>query len=146
MAAKTKLTLYVALLFIIVVLSISTLGFVNFKSSSIDNYSAKLSDQAYLVSKAVEQNVNRYFSILNLVSTQLTIEADGSLDAEKVTIETHRIKNELDVLNAYVGMENGDTYATSDNGLIPHFNATTLEREWYIKEFSGEKNIVTTPY
>ena len=49
MAVKTKLTLSVAMLILIVIVATSATGFVNFKSSSVDNYSNKLHDQAYLV-------------------------------------------------------------------------------------------------
>jgi len=146
MAAKTKLILFVAILFTIVIFSISTMGFVNFKSSSIDNYSNKLHNQAFLISKAVEQNVNRYFAMLNMVSEQLPVTQDGNLDVEKTVVETLRLKSELQVLNSYIGMKDGTTYSANKNGIIPNFNAIELKREWYTRVFAGEKAIITTPY
>ena len=146
MAAKTKLILFVAILFTIAVLILSTVGFINFKSSSVENYSNKLNSQAFLVSKAVEQNVNRYFAMLNMVAAQLPVEQDGGLDVDKIIVETTRLKGELQVLNSYIGMKDGITYSANKKGLIENFNAVELKREWYTRVFAGEKNIITTPY
>lgn len=146
MAAKTKLILFIALLFTTIIIAISAIGFINFKSSSVENYSNKLSNQAFLTSKAVEQNVNRYFSLLNMVATQVPIDKNGNLDVEKFIIESHRLKNELNVLNAYIGLKSGLTYSAAKNGIIKNFNAKELNREWYTRIFAGEKNIITTPY
>ncbi|WP_077340353.1 methyl-accepting chemotaxis protein [Pseudocolwellia agarivorans] len=146
MAAKTKLILFIALLFTTIIIAISTIGFINFKSSSVENYSNKLSNQAFLTSKAVEQNVNRYFSLLTMVASQIVIDTNGELDVEKFVTEAHRVKDELNVLNAYIGLKSGVTYSSAKNGIIKNFNAKELKREWYTRIFAGEKNIITTPY
>jgi len=146
MVVKTKLTLYVALLLILVVVAISTVGFINFKSSTVDNYSNKLDSQAFLISKAVEVNMNRYFDMLNLVAKQLPVGLDGSIDVDKVVEETIRLRDELQVLNSYIGLKSGVTYSAAKNGIIPDFNAVELKREWYTRVFDGEKGIITTPY
>ncbi|MFT2112075.1 methyl-accepting chemotaxis protein [Marinomonas sp. 2405UD68-3] len=146
MAAKTKLVLSVAILLIIVIFSISTIGFINFKSSSVENYSDKLQTRAFLVSKAVEQNTNRYFSMLNMVASQIDVKKDGTLNIDAVVLETKRLKNELQALNSYIGMKDGSTYSANQNGLNKNFNAAKLKREWYTRIFDGEKAIITTPY
>jgi methyl-accepting chemotaxis protein len=146
MTAKTKLILSIALIFTLVIFSISSVGFINFKSSSVENYSNKLNNQAFLISKAVEQNINNYFSMLNLVAAQLPVNQNGTLDVEKTVRETILLKEKLQVLNSYIGMKNGITYAANKNGIIPNFNAAELKREWYTRIFSGEKAIITTPY
>ncbi|WP_076419847.1 methyl-accepting chemotaxis protein [Colwellia sp. UCD-KL20] len=146
MAAKTKLILFIALLFTTIIIAISTIGFINFKSSSVENYSNKLSNQAFLTSKAVEQNVNRYFSLLTMVASQIVIDTNGELDVENFVTEAHRVKDELNVLNAYIGLKSGVTYSSAKNGIIKNFNAKELKREWYTRIFAGEKNIITTPY
>ena len=146
MAAKTKLTLYVAILFTIVIISISMFGFFNFKSSSVENYANKLDSQSFLISKAVEQKMSRYFDTLNMVSAQLDVTQDGGLDVEKVVADTKRIQSKLKVLNSYIGMQDGTTYSAVRNGIIPNFNAIEKKREWYTRVFAGEKAIITTPY
>lgn len=146
MAAKTKLIFYIGLLFTLIILAISVTGFLNFKSSSVENYSKKLQEQSFLVSKAVEQNINRYFTMLHLISNQLEISSGGDLNTSSVTESMHELKSNLDVLNAYVGLKNGNTYASSNNGLIANFNAKKLRREWYTRTFDGESSFITTPY
>ena len=146
MAAKTKLTLYVAILFTIVIITISMVGFFNFKSSSVENYANKLDSQSFLISKAVEQKMSRYFDALNMVSSQLDVEQDGSLNVESVVEDTKRIQTKLKVLNSYIGMKDGTTYSAVRNGIIPNFNAIELKREWYTRVFAGETEIITTPY
>jgi len=146
MTAKTKLILSIAILFTIVIFSISTIGFINFKSSSVENYSNQLNNQAFLISKTVEQNIDRYFTLLNMVAEQLPIDRDGNIDEEKTIEEVTRIKATLKVLNSYIGTKNGQTYSANKQGIIPNFNAKELKREWYTRVFAGEKAIITTPY
>lgn len=37
--------------------------------------------------------------------------------------ELHAINNKLEVLNTYIAIKNGNTYASVSNGIIPNFNA-----------------------
>ncbi|HAS8439919.1 TPA: methyl-accepting chemotaxis protein [Vibrio vulnificus] len=144
MSAKMKLLSFTGLLFSSVMLLITLISFFNFKSASVDSYTYALDNQAYLVSNAVEQKVQRYFDSLNIASANLAIDADGSIDVEQVTKKLKHIEDSLGVLASYVGLKSGITYLPA--GKIQNFNAKTLNREWYNRLFSGEKNIITTPY
>jgi methyl-accepting chemotaxis protein len=133
-------------MFFAVIFILTTIGFVNFKSASDDNYSTILGTQAFLISKAVEQKTNRYFDVLNAVSQSIPVDQNGPIDMEQAITALHNIRDDMEVLNAYVGFENGNTYSANKNGIIPDFNAKELNREWYERIFSGEKKIITTPY
>ena len=69
MTVKAKMLLLIGLLFATSILLVSGVGFNNFKSSSTENYIDKLDNQSFLISKAVEQKMERYFDVLNLVAT-----------------------------------------------------------------------------
>lgn len=144
MTAKLKLLSFAGGLFATVILLISLLNFFNFKSSSVNNYTYSLNTQAFLVANAVDQKMQRYFDGLNLMSNTLAIDELGNIDIDQVTKSLKDIENNLDVLASYVGLRSGITYLPA--GEIKNFNAKDLGREWYKRIFSGETNIITTPY
>lgn len=146
MSAKAKIIASIGTLFAVVILLIALVGFFNFKSASIDGYTEKLGTQAFLISNAVDQKIQRYFDVLVSTSHQLNV-ADGSaIDVAKLLKQLEDTQTSLGVLAAYVGFENGETYLPSSKGLIPNFNAKSLKREWYTRIFAGESKIITTPY
>jgi methyl-accepting chemotaxis protein len=144
MSAKTKLLSYIGALFIIAILLVTITGYFNFKSASVTNSTQKLKTESFLISNALEQRMQRYFDSLNVISNDIDIDKNGNIDVEPVGKKLKEAISTLNVMNAYVGLKNGDTYMP--NGLIPNFNAKSLNREWYNRIFSGEKRIVTTPY
>ncbi|GDY25662.1 methyl-accepting chemotaxis protein [Agarivorans sp. Toyoura001] len=146
MSAKAKILYLMGLLFSIIILLISAVGFINFKSASVVNYTAQLDDQAFLIAKAIEQKMDRYFDALDLKAAELPVSASGKVDEKQLMVSLHAMKNKLGVLNAYIGLASGDTYAASNNGIIPNFNAKKLNREWYTRGMANEAKIVTTPY
>lgn len=146
MTAKTKILIYMTALFSIIVITTSLVGFFNFRSASTDNYTTQLDNSAFLISKSVEQNMGRYLSVLDLLASQLPIQADGSIVVDQSVKELHRLQDELKTLNAYVGLKSGVTYSSVKNGIISNFNAKELRREWYTRVFDGEKAVITTPY
>ncbi|WP_375750412.1 methyl-accepting chemotaxis protein [Vibrio sp. HN007] len=144
MTAKFKLLSLTGVLFAGVMLLITLISFFNFKSASVDSYTQKLNDQAFLISNAVEQKIQRYFDSLNLISDSLAIDKEGNIDIGQMTKQLKHVENNLDVLSSYVGLKSGITYLPK--GQIPNFNAKDLNREWYNRLFAGERNIITTPY
>lgn len=146
MTVKTKILTCMTALFSIIVFTTSLVGFFNFRSASTENYVTQLNSSAFLISKAVEQNMGSYFTMLNMLASQLPIESDGSIVIEESVAELHRVQKQLKTLNAYVGLESGVAYSAAKNGVIPNFNARELNREWYTRIFNGETAIITTPY
>ncbi|UAL42397.1 methyl-accepting chemotaxis protein [Shewanella inventionis] len=143
MSAKLKLVSFIGGLFAVVILLITTVSYLNFKASSVNDYSDKLSNEAQLIADALEQRMLRYFDTLSLVAANMPI-SEGQLNIEEIKRQLAHMEKELGVLEAYVGLESGVTYLP--NGMIPNFSAVELKREWYVRAFAGEQYIVTTPY
>ena len=146
MTVKAKMLLLIGLLFATSILLVSGVGFNNFKSSSTENYIAKLDNQSFLISKAVEQKMERYFDVLNLIANDIEIDETGLLDIDKTVSTLHLMKKNLGVLEAYVATKDAKTYSDAADGLIEGFNAKEQKREWYLRAFNGEEKIITTPY
>ena len=146
MTAKAKILLLIGLLFSSAILLVSGVGFSNFKSASTDNKTLKLDNQAFLISKALEQKVKRYFDVLNVVADDIEIDETGLLNIDKAVKSLHIVAENLDVVNAYITTKDVRTYTHQSNGLEVGFNAKEKKREWYIRGFNGEDKIITTPY
>lgn len=146
MKAKTKIiALFGAVLFFVISI-LTAVGFSNFKSASINNYTDTLEGKAFLIANAIEQKVRRNFDVLHVASEQLAIDENGKIDSEESLKVLKAVLGNLDVINAYTAVANGDTYSTSTDGLVPGFNAKQKKREWFVRVFNGEDNIITTPY
>ena len=146
MTAKAKILLLIGLLFIVVILLVSSVGFSNFKSASTENKTEKLDNQAFLISKALEQKMERYFDVLNVMADDIEIDDTGLLNIDKTVESLHIIANNLRVLDVYITTKDARTYAHQSDGLEVGFNAKEKKREWYIRAFNGEDKIVTNPY
>ena len=146
MSAKAKILLLIGLLFTTTILLISVVGFTNFKSASVENYTKQLDSQAFLISKAIDQKMNRYFDALNIMANDIEIDESGLLTIDRTVAELHAMTEKLGVLNTYIAIKSGDTYAHAANGLIPGFNAVEKKREWFTRGFNNEAKIITTPY
>ncbi|KUI96762.1 methyl-accepting chemotaxis protein [Vibrio sp. MEBiC08052] len=146
MSAKAKLTFYIGGLFIIIVTIISIVCFYNFRSSSSENYTDKLTNQSTLISQVIELETTRIFNILDIVGDTLPIQDGRVTDEKKMLSILKDLSSKIDLLNAYVALPSGATFSTSSNGFIPNFNAGQQQREWFIRGMKGDKNIVTTPF
>jgi methyl-accepting chemotaxis protein len=146
MSAKAKILLLIGLLFTSSILLISVVGFTNFKSASVENYTQQLDNKASLISKAIEQKMGRYLDALHIMANDIEIDESGLLNTDRTVAELHAMTNKLGVLNVYVAIKNGATYSHSTNGLVTNFNAVEKKREWFLRAFNGEDNIITTPY
>ncbi|WP_413699104.1 methyl-accepting chemotaxis protein [Psychromonas sp. KJ10-10] len=129
-----------------VVLIIASVGFVNFKSESNKQYDENLELKSFLIAKALDQKVGRMFDVLNAVSAELAVTSDEQVDEQAVLESLKSIANKFEVLGAHIGMKNGDIYASLANGFVPNVNARDLKREWYVRIFEGENQVITKVY
>ncbi|BCS94998.1 methyl-accepting chemotaxis protein [Desulfoluna limicola] len=146
MSAKLKILSLIGLLLSLSILLVSLIGFKNFKSASVENHTGKLNNQTFLIANAIEQKMSRYFDALNIVADGIEIDESGLLNIERTISNMHILTADLGVLNAYIAIKSGATYAHAADGLVEGFNALEKNREWYLRGFKGEKKIITTPY
>jgi methyl-accepting chemotaxis protein len=146
MSVKLKMMLLVGVLVSSVIFVMSVVNFVNFKSESVTNYTGGLENQSYLISKAIEQKIDRIFDVLNAVSNELAITSDEQLDPAQVLQSLKSIADNFDVMGAHIAMKNGDIYASLADGLVAGVNARDTKREWYVRIFEGEDKVLTKVY
>ena len=146
MSVKLKMMLLMGSLITVIVLLISIVGFINFKSASVISYDRGLKNDAMVIGKAVEQKIGRTFDILHAVAAELAITSDEKIDEVATLKSLKSIADKFDVLGAHIGMKNGDIYASLANGFVPNVNAKDTKREWYVRIFEGEKEVMTEVY
>jgi methyl-accepting chemotaxis protein len=146
MSVKFKLLAFVGVLLSVVVMTTSMVGYNRFKSASVSGYTQALENQSHMVSKAVEERMARLFDALEITAQHIDIAEDGQINLPEILKKLKTLKSQFGVLNAYIAVKGGTTYAANSNGIIPNFNAIEKKREWYIRGFKGEKRIITTPY
>ena len=146
MKARSKLMLSIGLLIGVIILVLSVIGYTQINKSSTQEYRNDLSNKSFLISKAVEERVNGGFIALETLSSSLRNDQNGIIIDDSVIANLVGIKNSLRVLNVFIGLPNGVTYAASDKGIIPNFNAKQKQREWFVKGMSGADRTVTNPF
>ena len=146
MSARNKLMLSIGLIILLIILVPSVVGYSQINESSTTAYRNNLSNKSYLISKAVEEKVDGYFVALETLSSSLKLNQDGVIIDDQLIDMLVSIKERMKVLNVFVGMPNGDTYAASDKGIIPNFNAKEKKREWFVKGMAGSGRVVTNPF
>lgn len=146
MSAKAKIISCIAALFVISILLISVTSYINFRSASVSAYTLQLENSSKLIAHALEQKMERYFDSLKTVSEELPVDASGITDEKELLRLLLSLKETNKVLNSYIGLESGATFAANNGGFIPDFNAKALNREWYRRGLNDEAYIITTPY
>ncbi len=144
MSAKIKILLLIGLLFSSVIFIISGIAFNNFESVSVKNNTTRIDTQAFLMSKAIEQKMSRYFDVLNVTADITEIDENGLLDINEMLLYLNSLAKRSDIIEAYITTKDAKTYSSAQNGLIP--NLSTREQEWFIRAMNNEEHIVTTPY
>ncbi|REG82706.1 methyl-accepting chemotaxis protein [Marinomonas pollencensis] len=144
MSAKYKLILSIGGLFATVITIITIASYMSFRGESTGNASQKLKSESLLIASALDQHMERYFDSLNVLEASLPISADGTVNDMALRPIMKALLDNLSAKEAYVGLENGDSY--DKNGQEEGFNAKALKREWYTRIFAGEKKVITTPY
>ncbi|MGJ8582149.1 MAG: methyl-accepting chemotaxis protein [Psychromonas sp.] len=146
MTAKTKILLLIGLLLTLAISAISGVGYFNFRAESIDNNQTKIDVQTFLIGKAIEQKMERYFDALGVLAKDVDIDETGLGSVEDTVSLLHSIGNNLDILDVYITTKDARSYAHATGGLEVGFNAKELKREWYVRIFNGEDRIITKPY
>ncbi|UGA53480.1 methyl-accepting chemotaxis protein [Vibrio sp. VB16] len=146
MSVKAKITTLIGLLLVTIITVLTGVGYKNFKDSSVNNYTKSLNKEAFLIANSIEQRLSRNFDVLHAMSEQLAVDASGNINEQEVLSTLKNITKSVDVLNAYTAVSSGETYSSSTNGLVEGFNAKEKRREWFLRAFNGDDNIVTTPY
>ena len=130
----------------LIILVPAIVGYYQINSSSTRDYQHNLSNKSLLISKAVEQKVEGYFSALESLSSVLDVEQEQVIINDKVISMLIKIKEKMGVLDVFIGLPDGDTYAASDRGFTPNFNAKTKQREWFLKGMEGSARTITNPF
>ena len=146
MTAKTKILLLIGLLLTLAISAISGLGYFNFRSESIANNNTRMDVKTALISKAIEQKMERYFDALTILSASIDIDETGITNVAKAIDTLSVIGNNNDVLDVFMADKEGRSYSNNKGGLIPNFNAKNMQREWFVRVFNNENRIITKPY
>jgi len=147
MTAKVKILLLIGLLFTSSILLLSGVGFINFKSASTENNMTNIEDQAFLISKGVDQKMSRYFDALHIAADNLNVDENGVQDIRGTVFTLGLLTKKLGVIDAYITTQEPKTYAYGFDGINPGFNAREKKREWFLRVMDGkEDNVITTPY
>ena len=142
MSAKKKLLSYIGALFVLAIFIVSTKGYFNFKSASINNSSKSLEKESFLISNALDQYVQRYFDGLAILGHDLDVTENRVPDDIVDTLKN--AKSYFNVIAAVAVLKDGTSYIST--GRVINQNKRALDREWYKRIFAGEKKIITKPY
>ncbi|WP_409439787.1 methyl-accepting chemotaxis protein [Psychromonas sp. GE-S-Ul-11] len=146
MTAKTKILLLIGLLLTLAISAISGVGYFNFRTESIENNNTRMDIQTALISKAIEQKMERYFDALNILSVNLEMDESGLKSVTQAVDSLAAVASNLDVLDVFIADKEGRSYSNGKGGLIENFNAKTQQREWFVRIFNNENRIITKPY
>jgi len=146
MTLKTKLLSLLSFLLVGSIFIIAFWGYISTKQESIKNYTYLLENKSFLISTSLEQRMLRIFNTLEAATANLGVLVDGEIRTGELLVSLNGITKSINTINAYVALENGVTYSTSTDGVVHNFNAKEKQREWYVRVFSGEANVLTAPY
>ncbi|CAH1558721.1 methyl-accepting chemotaxis protein [Vibrio rotiferianus] len=146
MNAKNKLLASIGILIISIVTIISVLSYNQINSSSTNSYQTNLSTSTHLITSAVEQKIQTYFTSLEATASAIVVNNQtASIDNRMVEMLVQGTKS-LGVSNYFIALPDGTLYDSDSKGLHPTFNAKKLQREWYVKAMSGQDQVVTKPF
>ncbi|WP_417526594.1 methyl-accepting chemotaxis protein [Marinomonas shanghaiensis] len=100
--------------------------------------------ETILVAAALEQNINSYFGALQ--SFHVDFNDDLTFANEKQVTEALALLKSTNpaIQAAFVALKSGLSF--EGDRFFPGFNAKDLKKEWYVRAFAGEKNIITKAY
>lgn len=137
--------LFFTLCLILVVSGVLTWnGYSRFSAFNSDYALENQKGETTLVAAALEQNINSYFSALQ--SFHVEFNDDLTFANEKqVTAALASLKSTNPNIQAsFVALKSGLSF--EGGRFFPGFNAKELKKEWYVRAFSGEKDIITKAY
>ncbi|MEI8631012.1 PDC sensor domain-containing protein [Vibrio sp. PP-XX7] len=119
-------------------------GYSRFNAFNQEESISKQRIEASLIASALQQKIKSYFSALD----SFVVEFNDKNEFQNTAIVTQALKalkqTDPSIQAAFVALKDGRSF---ENGrFFPNFNARELKKEWYIRAFAGEKNIITKAY
>ncbi|SBS38814.1 Methyl-accepting chemotaxis protein PctC [Marinomonas spartinae] len=141
---KNRILFFTLFLILIISCILTWNGYYRFSSfntkSALDNQKVETS----LVAEALDEKINGYFKALNSFSVSFNDGLNFSDQQQVIKALDKLKKTDPHILAAFVGLKNGKSF--EGGRFYPGFNAKELNKEWYVRAFSGEKNIITKAY
>ncbi len=142
MLLKNKILLFIFVLLVAIASALTWNGFSEFNQINKDMIIKSTEDRSKLISVSLGEKLDGYFSSLRTFS--ISYDPYGKLDEVTTTKDLRKLAENNDTNSAFVAFESGLTF---ENGqFIPNFNAKEVKREWFIRGFAGEKEIITDVY
>ena len=146
MKLKTKLGIIFGLI-LAVILAVTTLyGLYSVDSLSVKNSKQLLEVRVNLKVKALDEKLGTIFSTLQMAADEIQVTGMNKLNVDSAVQTLENIKNHLGVVEGFMGLENGTTYANGV-GILKDFNAKEKGRGWYRNVFEyNKKYFIGKPY
>ncbi|MBP3154271.1 methyl-accepting chemotaxis protein [Aliivibrio fischeri] len=142
MLLKNKILLFIFVLLVSIASALTWNGFNEFSQINKELITKSTERQNKVVSIALGEKLDGYFSSLRTFS--ISYYPDGRLDEATTTKDLRKLAENNDTNSAFIAFESGLTF---ENGqFIPNFNAKEVKREWFVRGFAGEKEIITDVY
>ncbi|MBP3139891.1 methyl-accepting chemotaxis protein [Aliivibrio fischeri] len=142
MLLKNKILLFIFVLLVSIASALTWNGFNEFSQINKELITKSTERQNKVVSIALGEKLDGYFSSLRTFS--ISYYPDGRLDEATTTKHLRKLAENNDTNSAFIAFESGLTF---ENGqFIPNFNAKEVKREWFVRGFAGEKEIITDVY
>ncbi len=110
MNAKNKLLASIGILIITIVTIISVLSYNQINSSSTNSYQTNLSTSTHLITSAVEQKIQTYFTSLEATASAIEVNNQtASIDNRMVEMLVQGTKS-LGVSNYFIALPDGTLY------------------------------------
>ncbi|WP_375319970.1 methyl-accepting chemotaxis protein [Aliivibrio logei] len=143
MPLKNKILLFTLILLLLISSSLTWNGYREFKNFNSESVQSSTESRATLISIALDEKLDSYFSSLS--SFGIAFNDDGTLNKKTTAKFLRNLAKTSDTESAFVGFKDGSTFE-QNGSFTPNFNAKKAQREWYIRGFSGEKEVITDVY
>ncbi|ODC04024.1 chemotaxis protein [Terasakiispira papahanaumokuakeensis] len=140
-----KRILFFSLLFILVISAVQTWnGYIRFSHFNDDQSLSSQTLETHLIATTLNEKINSYFNALNSFHVEFNAQNQFA-DTDQVTQALTQLKSvDPNIQAAFVALKDGRSF---ENGrFFPGFNAKELKKEWYLRAFAGEHDIITKAY
>ncbi|MBD1569750.1 methyl-accepting chemotaxis protein [Aliivibrio sp. S10_S31] len=143
MKLKNKILLFTLVLLLLISLALTWNGYREFNHFNNETVKNSTESRATLISIALDEKLDSYFS--SLYSFGIAYHDDGSFNHTTTANYLNNLAKVNNTDSAFIGFKDGSTF--EQNGrFTPNFNAKKMQREWYIRGFTGEREIITDVY
>ncbi|WCN11015.1 methyl-accepting chemotaxis protein [Marinomonas mediterranea] len=144
LSLKYQILCFTSLLIIVISGVLTWNGYDEFSEFNEKDALQKSQVETSLMAELLEQKINTYFNALNSFSIDFN-DKNTFADPDQVSRNLDQLKRTLpDAQAAFVALKDGRSF---ENGrFFPNFNAKDLQKEWYVRAFNNEKNIITEAY